>query len=291
MLKSIHLGERARDETAINEGNASMGSAAIEKAREELGSLVDMSIIIVGIGDMGELVARALVNREEDYGDLFVANRTFERASHLADEVDGEPIRFSNMHDYFGEVDIVVSATDAPHLILDKSDLRGHELLILDMATPRDVASSADELSGVALIDIDDLEDLSDSSLEFRREAAERVEEMIDEEIGNLEEQYKLERAQDMLSEMYARAEEIRMDETRRAINRLEELDGVDSDEREVINDLTESIMNKLMSTPTEALKQAAVQEDYDTLRSAAEIFMLGADVEDVSEENVEETS
>lgn len=274
-LKAIHLGEKARDETAVNEGNASMGSAAVDLARERLDGLDDVKVAVVGAGEMGELVAKALVSREAEYDDIVVANRTYETAENLADEIGGRAVKFNELGGYLREVDVVVTATGAPHMVFDSGDLGGHDVLVMDLANPRDVAPEAGEDTDVDLVDIDDLADVSDSSLERRLDAEDEIEEMIDEEIESLEEQLKQERAMEMLSEIYGRAEEIRMEETQEALRKLDTGTGLSERDREIIDDLTKSIVNQLLSTPTDALKKAAVSEDYDTLRSASEIFRL----------------
>jgi glutamyl-tRNA reductase len=282
VLKALHVGERARSETSINEGNASMGSAAVEMARENLGSLEGVKVVVVGAGEMGELVARSLAERDAGYDEVLVANRTYDTASRLADEIGGEPVRFGEITGQLEETDILVTATGAPHMIFDGTDLGGHDLVVLDLANPRDVAGDAAEAEGVDLIDIDDLAGVSDSSVEERRRASEEVEAMIDEEIEVLREKMKEKRAMEMLSKIYTRAEEIRSEETREAIRKLETGGrNLDDREREVIDDLTNSLVNQLLSTPTEALKNAAQDEDYETLRSASEIFRVENESDD----------
>jgi glutamyl-tRNA reductase len=276
VLKALHLGERARTETAINEGNASMGSAAVEAARKRLGSLDGIKVIVVGAGEMGELVAHSLADREAGYDDILVANRTYDTASRLADEIGGEPVRFGEISSHLEETDVIVTATGAPHLIFDGTDLRGHELVVLDLANPRDVGKDAGEAGGVELIDIDDISEIAGSSVEERRRAAEEVEAMIDDEMGVLEDKLKERKAKEMLSTIYERAEEIRQEETREALRKLDSGGRtLDDREREIVDDLTSSLVRQLLSTPTEALKNAAQSEDYETLRSASEIFRV----------------
>ena len=285
VLKALHVGERARTETAINEGNASMGSAAVEAARDRLGGLDGVRVVLVGAGEMGELVARSLADRDAGYDEILVANRTYDTAARLADEIGGEPIRFGEITSRLDETDIVVTATGAPHLIFDGTDLRGHDLVVLDLANPRDVGEDAAEVDGVELIDIDDISDIAGSSVEERRRAAEEVEAMIDDEMKVLKDKLKEKKAKEMLSTIYERAEEIRQEETREALRKLESGGRtLDDREREIVDDLTSSLVRQLLSTPTEALKNAAQSEDYETLRSASEIFR----VEDESEESVE---
>lgn len=277
VLKALHVAEKARMETRINEGNPSMGSAAVRLAEDKI-DIDECTVVVIGAGDMGEAVAKSFSARGNV--ELLVTNRTFGRADHLSGDIGGTPVKFSELSDTLDRADVVVTATSAPHLIFDESDLEGYELLVLDLANPRDVDSSVSELDGVTLLDIDDVSSVSSSSVEVRREAAEEVEEIIDEELGVLENQFKRERAMEMLSTIYERAEDIRERETREA---LQKLDNVSSEDEDVIHDLTRSLVNKLLSTPTEALKNAAESEDYETLRSASDIFRLSE--EDTTEE------
>lgn len=277
VLKALHVGERARTETAINEGNASMGSAAVKVAREHLGELDDVTVVVVGAGEMGELVAHSLADRDAGYDEILVVNRTYDTARRLADDIGGEPVKFAELSSHLNDADVVVTATGAPHLIFDGTDLSGHELLVLDLANPRDVDKEAESVDGVELVDIDDIAEVSGSCVEERQRAAEEVEEIIDEEMDVLEDQMKQEKAMEMLSEIYERAEEIREEETREALRMLQTGAGRDLSEREreIINDMTAALVNRLLSTPTEALKNAAVSEDYETLRRASEIFRV----------------
>jgi len=276
VLKALHVGERARTETAINEGNASMGSAAVEIARKHLGEFEEVTVVVVGAGEMGELVAHSLTDRDAGYEDILVVNRTYDTARRLADEIGGDPVRFGELSEHLGEADVVVTATGAPHLIFDRKDLSGHDLLVLDLANPRDVDEGTENVDGIELIDIDDISEASGSCIEERRRAADEVEHIIGEEMGVLEDQMKQQKAMEMVSEIYERAEEIREQETREALRMLEtgprDLSGR---EREIIDDMTGAVVSRLLSTPTEALKNAAVSEDYETLRRASEIFRV----------------
>jgi glutamyl-tRNA reductase len=285
VLKALHVGERARTETAINEGNASMGSAAVEAAREHLGSLDGVRVVVIGAGEMGELVARSLADRDAGYDEILVANRTYDTAARLADEIGGSPVRFGEITSRFDEVDVVVTATGAPHLIFDGADLRGHDLVVLDLANPRDVGEDAARADGVELVDIDDISEIAGSSVEERRRAAEEVEGMIEDEMSVLEDKLKEKRAKEMLSTIYTRAEEIREEETREALRKLDSGGrSLDDREREIVDDLTSSLVQQLLSTPTEALKKAAQSEDYETLRSASEIFRVEEESEGSAE-------
>ena len=141
--KAIHVGKRVRNETAINKGSVSIGSAAVELAEDELGTREEKTIMVIGAGEMGTLVARGLANR--NLRAIYVANRTYEKAKKLADELDGTAIKYEEMGDYIKQSDVVISATAAPHLVVTRDMIenamseRNKDILLVDIANPRDI--------------------------------------------------------------------------------------------------------------------------------------------------------
>ena len=116
--KAIHVGQVVRNKTNINKGSVSIGSAAIDLAEKHMGSLDDKSVLVIGAGKMGRLVAKALA--EKDLNAIFVANRTYYVAVELAQDLGGEAILFNDLEKYLATADLVISATSAPHAIITK---------------------------------------------------------------------------------------------------------------------------------------------------------------------------
>ena len=119
--KAIHVGQVVRNKTNINKGSVSIGSAAVDLAERHLGDLTGKSVLVVGAGKMGKLVAKALA--EKNLNAIFVANRTFYVAVELAEDLDGTAILFSQLDDYLVNADLVISATSAPHSIINRQRL------------------------------------------------------------------------------------------------------------------------------------------------------------------------
>ena len=164
--KAIHVGQVVRNKTNINKGSVSIGSAAIDLAEKHMGCLDDKSVLVIGAGKMGRLVAKALA--EKDLNAIFVANRTYYVAVELAEDLGGEAILFNDLEKYLAEADLVISATSAPHTIIDKKRLLGidmaHEdLMMVDIANPRDISEDVMEI-GVKLFNIDDLREIADEN-------------------------------------------------------------------------------------------------------------------------------
>ncbi len=270
--KAIRAGKRVRSETGINEGNSSMGTAAAELASRQLEDIAESRAIVIGAGEMGKLVASPLADRGMD---LLVTNRTYDSAKDLAERVDGTPICFEAVHSRLQYVDLVVTATDAPHPILDAATFEGIDVIALDLANPPDIDPSVTNLDSVTVFDIDDIGTIVDSAMARRSEAAAAAEAIVAAEIEALERDLKKREAESMLSSIYERAEELRRAEVTRAVNRLEQNGGLTAHEQEILEEMGSALINKLLSTPTQSIKEAAVSEDYETLRTVADVFQV----------------
>ncbi len=277
--KAIQVGKRVRKETRINERSVSVGSAAVDLAEEILGDLKGKSVLVIGAGETGELISRALLSRE--IGSLAVTNRTLSSAVCLAESLGGEAVPFDDMPCRLHTADVVISATSAPHYILLKSDIemamagRSNKLLIIDIANPRDVDQAAAEVSGVELHNIDSLKNISRENMMQRMAEATRVEEIITEELQLLRAKYKRKEAEELLARLYSQAELIKDQEVRKAMNKLSARHTLGEIEQQVLCDMSRSIVNKILSEPTKSLKSAAERGDLEILKSLCELFRL----------------
>ena len=277
--KAIAVGKRVRKETRINERSVSVGSAAVDLAEEILGELTGKTVLVIGAGDTGELISRALLAR--NIGSLAVTNRTYSSAQCLAECLGAEALPFEEMKMRLKTADVVISATSAPHYILLKEDIekamagRKGKLLIIDIANPRDVDEAAGEVAGVQLHNIDSLKNISSENMKQRMVEANRVEAIIAEEMQLLKAKYKRKQAEDLLADLYSKAEVIKDQEVRRAMNKLSARHTLGEIEQKVLADMSHSIVNKLFSEPTKTLKRAAEQGDTEVLKAVSELFRL----------------
>ena len=150
LMSALTLGKRVRTETYIDRQAVSISSAAVELAKQELGTLDGKTVLIIGAGDTSELAARHLVSN--GISGVIVANRTFDRAQRLADEFGGTAIRLDDFGDYLENADIVISCTASPKYIIEKDDIaplvqkRTKPLFFMDIAVPRDIDPAVAEL-------------------------------------------------------------------------------------------------------------------------------------------------
>ncbi|KPN29740.1 glutamyl-tRNA reductase [Halolamina pelagica] len=280
LLKAVHVGERARTETAINEGTVSMGSAAVELAAREA-ELDDATALVLGAGEMGTLAARAFDGAGVDR--LVVANRTVANAEHVAEDVsvDAEAVDLAAAPTAAQDAAVVVAATGAPDAVLDADDLDGADAVCVDIARPRDIDPAADALEGVVVHDIDDLERVTERAHEQRRTAARQVEAMIDDEHDRLLSSLKRARADEAIRGMYEGAERMKARELDRALTKLEAQGDLTEDQRDTVEALADSLVSQLLAPPTKSLREAAGEDDWNTIQTAMELFDPTTDVVD----------
>jgi glutamyl-tRNA reductase len=149
------------------------------------------------------------------------------------------------------------------------------KLLLIDIANPRDIEESVAELENVELCNIDNLRVISEKTLKMRKEEAKKAEDIIQEEIKLLNLQYKRQRADKIISDLYRQVYDVRINEREKAVNRLSAYHTIGKIETEVLDDLTHSIANKILAEPTKVLRQAAELENEEFLDVVSRIFCL----------------
>ena len=276
VTKAIHVGERARTETAINEGTVSLGSAAVNLADRKR-DLERATALVVGAGEMGSLVAKALDGTVER---VLVANRTVPHAEHLVSrlDVDGSALGLNGVSTAIDRADLVITATDSPEQVVTVETLdRAGDTLVIDLAQPRDVPPAADDLDAVTVKDMDALESVTAASRRRRETAAEKVEQLVDEEFEHLLTQYKRKRADQVIAGMYESAERMKARELSTALEKID----LDEEEREVVESMADALVGQLLAPPTQSLRDAAEEDDWTTIKTALQLFdpEFGADV------------
>ena len=274
VTKAIHVGERARTETAINDGAVSIGSAAVALLDEHR-DLDGATALVVGAGEMGTIAAHALA--DANVATLYVANRSVERAAGVAEEVDAADARAVSLDALataLDAADVVVSATGSESHVLDAGTLAGRgRTLVVDIAQPRDVSPAASALDGVTVYDMAALESVTDETKRRRRAAAESVETMIDREFERLLEGYKRKRADEVISTMYESAERVKARELSEALSKLDAHGGLSDDQRAVVESMADALVSQLLAAPTKSLRDAAADDDWTTINTALQLF------------------
>ncbi|MCU1353139.1 MAG: glutamyl-tRNA reductase [Acidimicrobiales bacterium] len=257
---AVETGKRARTDTDIARGTASVSHAAVEMAAERLGSLAGRRVLILGAGDMAEGMATALQHAGVD--GVLVANRTWRKARALADRIGGQAVRFSDLPAALCEIDLLLTSTGSQVPVVEHDDFEpviaeraGRPLLIVDIAVPRDVDPGVAALPGVTLLDINDLRRFAQTGIERRSHELAAVEAIIGEELDRFLTASSARSASPLVRALHRRAEEVRVAEIERYRSRL---DGLDDRQREAVEALTRGIMAKVLHQPTVTLKEQA---------------------------------
>lgn len=178
-------GKKVRSSTKIAVGPTSVGAVAVQMAGNILGELSGARILIIGAGEVSRVTAQSLKSRGAE--SIFVANRSYDRAVTLADEVGGKVIRFDDWIDYLQSIDIVIVSTAASHYIVTPKLLReaqerrgGKALFLIDLSVPRNISPDCSAIAGVHVFDIDTMRHLADEARKNREKEIANCEQMID---------------------------------------------------------------------------------------------------------------
>ena len=203
--KSFQVGKQVRSSTGITRGSVSVGSIAVDLAEQIFGDLNGRKIMIIGAGETSAKTAKAFRSRGAEQ--IFVSNRSFERAQALATVIGGRAIHFDDWEPEFRDLDILVSSTTAPHPIITLDKLAtfwrarwNRPLFMIDLAMPRDIDSAVQKLDGIYLYDLDSLLNTAERTLAVRKQESETCYWLIERHV--LEFQSWMERTQalDLLS-------------------------------------------------------------------------------------------
>jgi glutamyl-tRNA reductase len=284
---ALAAGGRAREETGVGEKGVSIPSVAVELARRTLGDLSDRRVLVIGAGETAELVARALVAR--GVGAVFVANRHYDRAIGLADRFGGSAVRFEELPAQLQDADIVVSATNSPHHIVERDPLEqvmaareGRPLMLIDIAVPRDIEPACREVAGVTVHDVDDVQRIVERNASGREAAARRAEHIIEAELDRFERWLAALEVVPTIAALRERGDEI----VRRVLAendpRWESLSAAD---RERVEAMAKAIASRLLHEPTLRMRRAAGSDEaYVFVSALRELFGLDGELEPQSE-------
>jgi len=264
--RAIHAGKRARTETGISRYTTSISHAAAKLAQTELSDsssrrdLASCHVLIIGAGEMAALAARALQMRVAPQ--ITFINRTYERAEALAKSIGSSAANWTQMGALLAQVDVIISATGAPHTVLHAHDVeavlavrQSRPLLVIDIAVPRDVDPGVGALPGVRCFNIDDLQAALDENQAERQAAVPQVEAIIEQEQHIFLDWLHSREVAPVISDLYRHALAVVEAEIERTLNKLDDLT---PQQQKIVSQLGYRIANKLLHEPTVRLKAAA---------------------------------
>ena len=264
MHKAFSVAKRIRTETDIGSSAVSISYAAVELAKKIFGSLKNKKAMLVGAGEMAELAAQHLMN--QGVAEVIVANRTFERAVNLARCFNGKAVSLEELLPQLEYVDILISSTASPEIILHARDVKGimrqrrnRPLFLIDIAVPRDLDPGLNDLDNVYLYGIDDLQHVVEINKAERDKEAVQAERIVTEEtlkfmlwLGAME-------VTPTIVAIREKADAIRRAELEKTMAGLGNLS---DKEKKSIDKMSAAMMNKILHHPIVYLKQDDSHKD-----------------------------
>jgi glutamyl-tRNA reductase len=255
--------KRVRTETRIGANAVSLASATVSLARRVYEDLSAHNVLMVGAGDMNALTARHFMSA--GIKRMAIANRTLARAQALAGEFNAHAVPLSDLEQELAVADIVISCTASPEPLITKRAVeaairarRRRPIFMVDMAVPRDIDPTVAELEDVYLFSIDDLQQLVDENIQQRELAAGGARLLINEEVARFLTESRAQDAGPAIRALRQQADGIRQQTVEQARRMLQAGKSTD----EVIDYLANTLTNRLLHAPTQALRQAAELAD-----------------------------
>ena len=276
--EAMGAGGRVRERTGIGRASVSVSSAAVELAGSVLGDLHGRRVLVVGAGKSGEVTAKALSSHGVK---VVVLSRCPKKAAGLAAVTDGVGGGLEELDRELVNADVVLSVTSAPQPVITRDDLAralaargGRDLLVIDLAVPRDVDPAARTLDGLTLFDLDDVQSRADENLEARRAHLGAASAMAADEAERFERWRAGLGAKHTVAELRQRADSIVAGLLDDNAGRWEGLTDADRDR---VAMLARAVASRLLDEPTRQLKASAAASDDAALDAARALFGLDA--------------
>lgn len=268
MHRTFNVAKRVRTETGIGDNAVSISYAAIELGKKIFGSLEEKSVLLVGAGEMAELAVEHLIQNQ--VGNIFVANRTFERGVELANRFGGKAVRLEEIGEILQVVDIIISSTGAPGFVITKDlvkaaikSRRSKPSFFIDIAVPRDIDPEINKLPNTYVYDIDDLNGIIDDNLEARNREAIKAERLIDESVISFEKWRKELRVVPTIIALKEKLNRIASAEVKKTLS--SSLKHLTEKDAKAIERMSEALISKILHDPINFLKDSGPHRDEST--------------------------
>ncbi len=249
--------KKVHNETFLTDGTVSVSFAGVELARKIFSDLDKKSILVVGAGKTAELAAFHF--QENGVKNIRVVNRTYQRAQELAEKLSGTASPMEELPHVLAEADIVISATSSETFVVTKDIMkqvahqRRHQpIFLIDLAIPRDIDPAINEIGGVFLYNLDDLEEIVKQNLEKRKKEIPKSMKIIEDFVVEFKEWYSMNSMSSIVGKLKKRLDTIRLNEIERLKSKLPQ-----NGYRQEIDVLTESIINKVVRQHVKSLKNS----------------------------------
>lgn len=277
---AIRTGRRVRDETDISRNALSVSAAAVDLAAEVTSDISHRRVLLIGAGEAGKLVARAL--SQMGVSQVTVASRALTNAQELASILGGNAIHLSHVQSEMEAADILITCTGAPHFVVHHELVRevmasrpGRPLVVVDIAVPRDVEPEVGQIEDVFLYDIDRFNQVSEVNRKAREKEVARAMAVVDDEMEHFLTWWQTLEAKPTITALTQMAEDIRQRQLRMTLKKLPPLS---QEECDSLDAMTKAIVNKILHNPIKCLKHSG-QGSGGFVQAVRKLFALDGQV------------
>ncbi len=279
MKKAISVAKRVRTETKISEMAVSVSYAAVELAKKIFSDLTEKTVLLVGAGEMAKLAARHFIASGVRH--VRVTTRSPQHAVELANRFGGTAVPFEEFREDMATADIVLVSTGAAHYLVSEDDVQhsvkqrmNRPMFLIDISVPRNIDPAVRHVDNAFLFDIDDLKTRVERNRGDRLNEAEKAERMVVDEVGVVRQWLQSLEVTPTIVALRARIDEIKRSEIDKTLGRLAHLS---STERELVEAMASSIVNKLIHNTMVTLKaEVNSSEGAAFVEAARRFFGLG---------------
>lgn len=267
---TMRVSKKVRTDTGIGEHAVSVPYAAVELAKKIFGDLRGLQVLLLGAGEMGELTAEHL--HQQEVKQVFVANRSHDRAIELANRFEGAAVQFDRIDEHLGRCDIVIASTAAPHFVIEPYQVtraldvrRNRNLFLIDLSVPRNINPAVAEIDGAYLYNVDDLQQVADANLGLRQQKAGDAEQIVLREVEIFRKRLVAQDAVPTILELQQRLENIRTAELEKCLRKVGPMA---AEQREAIEMFSTQLVNKILHYPILQLRDGAEEpHERESLR------------------------
>lgn len=259
--RAFTTSKRVRTETGISKNPLSIASIAVDQAKSIFSDISSRSALLIGAGEMGELILKYLV--KENLHKIILANRTSENAERICRDIDynAEIISINKVDQALAAVDIVITSVTAPHHVITSEDIKnimfergGKPIFLIDIAVPRNIDPSVTETENVYLYNVDNLKDIAEKNMRGRMQELEKANSIIDEDVDDFVSWYEGLSIAPTITVIKNKFNEIRENELGRYRNR--KMKHFSEEDFKLVEEITCQIMNKTLHNPIINLKK-----------------------------------
>lgn len=277
--KSFVVAKKIRTETRISEGAVSIGRAGVDLSRQVLGDISNKTAMIIGAGEHGQLIAKNL--RSKGLSELYVANRTYERAVSLAKEFDAFPIKLSDVPKYLERCDVIVSSIGGGECVIHRKHVdvalknrRYKPLVFIDLSVPRVFDVEIHDLNDAYLFDVDDLQSITAQGVNKRKQEAATVETIVETEVEQCWSRLFADQHNHSIGTVFQNASNIVSQE----LERLQTQTELSESELDMVTKSMNSIVKKILHHPVQHAQLLAKSNQTTELQRYLSTFVKAED-------------